>query len=608
MRNCYNHSLKRNGVSQLSRIVEKSVDPILASIIQRRLNAITHDMAKVLQRTSRSPVFNEAGDFVTGLFDHQARMIEQSANIPIIGFGAQPALPNIIESFKDDIFPGDIILHNDVFEGGNQTHDVGVYKPVFHEDELVGWVVSKGHLTDLGGATPGGYNPKHTEVWQEAIRIPGLKIVKKGEVIHDVWKMLFSNVRVKVVEEDVKAMIGSCNIGEREFGNLIAKYGKQTFRNHLDYVIEATKKQVKERVSKWRKGTYYGESYMVSDGFDTKKKYKVAVTITIDDGKVKMDFTGTADQAPGFTNMPPASAKAACAIAYLMLINPGDTIAQNEGLFAGLECFFPEGSIVNPRFPAATLFGNQMADVLLEAIMNALQEAVPEYVTAGWAKACPPVWTGTDPRNNEPYFDFGFMAKGGQGALKGSDGFDGIGFSGAAGCMLSQDPEMFEIKDPFLIERYELLKDSAGSGQYRGGYGTYVKVRIDGDNNSVGTIGDGMAYEGAELPKGIYGGLDGTYNQFSLKFPDGTEQQLGSKDMLFDVPKGTVMEMYSGGGGGYGSPFLRDINKVQQEAIAGLLSIEKAREDYGVLIDSITFVVDEQATNRLREERLKVNK
>ena len=239
------------------------VDPILASVIQRRLNAITHDMAEVLQRTSRSPVFNEAGDFVTALFDNEARMVEQSANIPIIGFGAQPALPNIIESFKDRIYPGDIIIHNDVFDGGNQTHDVGIYKPVFYNEQLVGWTVSKGHLSDLGGATPGGYNPKHTEVWQEAIRIPGLKIVESGKIIPDVWKMLFANVRFKVVEEDVKAMIGACNIGEREFMKVIEKYGLESFRAHLDYVIDATEKQTKEIIRTWKNGLITGKLHGV---------------------------------------------------------------------------------------------------------------------------------------------------------------------------------------------------------------------------------------------------------------------------------------------------------------------------------------------------------
>ncbi|VEF46580.1 hydantoin utilization protein B [Bacillus freudenreichii] len=580
--------------------MSNQVDPILASVIQRRLNAITQDMAKVLQRTSRSPVFNEAGDFVTGLFDEHTRMVEQSANIPIIGFGAQPALPFIMESFKGNLFPGDVIVHNDVYEGGNQTHDVGVYKPIFYEEELVGWAVSKGHLTDLGGATPGGYNPKHTEVWQEAIRIPGLKVIERGEVIADVWKMLFANVRVDVVEEDMKAMIGACNIGERNYVKLIEKYGIGKFRQHLEYVISATERQTKEIISTWKNGIYESESYMVSDGMDKTKKYKVKVKITIKDDKVMMDFEGTDPQARGFTNMPPASAKAACAIAYLMLINPGNEIAQNEGLFSSLECHFPKGSILNPNFPAATLFGNQMSDVLLEAVMKALKQAVPEEVTAPWAKAVPPVFTGWDPRKQAPYFDFGFLVKGGQGALKGYDGFDGIGFSGSAGCMISQDPEMLEIKDPLFLEKYEFWEDSAGPGEYRGGYGTVLKVRIDGEENAVGIIGDGMASEGAAAPAGIFGGGDGTLNYATLIYPDGKKVELGSKDMVFQVPKGAWLEQLSGGGGGYGSPYKRSLDKVVEEVRDGLLSVEKAESIYGVAIDKDSLELDVLQTEKLR--------
>lgn len=580
--------------------MSKRIDPILASVIQRRLNAITQDMANVLQRTSRSPVFNEAGDFVTGLFDNETRMVEQSANIPIIGFGAQPALPYIMESFKDNLYPGDVIVHNDVYEGGNQTHDVGVYKPIFYQSELVGWAVSKGHLTDLGGATAGGYNPQHTEVWQEAIRIPGLKVIERGEVIKDVWKMLFANVRVDVVEEDMKAMIGACNIGEREYIKLIDKYGLDSFRDHLEFIIEATEKQTKEIISTWKNGEYYGESYMVSDGIDKTKKYKVKVKVTIQDTNIKMDFTGTDPQAPGFTNMPPASGKAACAIAYLMLINPGDNIAQNEGLFSSFDVHFPKGSILNPNFPAATLFGNQISDVLLEAIMSALQQAVPDEVTATWAKATPSVFTGWDPRKQAPYFDFGFLVKGGQGALKGYDGFDGIGFSGSAGAMISQDPEMMEIKDPVFIEKYEYWEDSAGSGEFRGGYGTELKMRIDGDDNTIGVIGDGMESEGAQAPKGLFGGKKGTLNYATLTTPDGKETDLGSKDFVFNVPTGSWIVQLSGGGGGYGSPLNRPVEKVLEEVRDGLLSIEKAKEDYGVMIHPDTLKVDTKATEKLR--------
>lgn len=580
--------------------MSSKIDPILASVIQRRLNAITQDMASVLQRTSRSPVFNEAGDFVTGLFDHQSRMVEQSANIPIIGFGAQPALPYIMESFKDNLYPGDVIVHNDVYEGGNQTHDVGVYKPIFYDNELVAWAVSKGHLTDLGGATAGGYNPQHTEVWQEAIRIPGLKVIEKGKVIKDVWKMLFANVRVDVVQEDMKAMIGACNIGEREYIKLINKYGLELFRNHLEFIFEATEKQTKEIISTWKNGEFYGESYMVSDGMDKTKKYKVQVKVSIEDTKISMDFSGTDNQAPGFTNMPPASAKAACSIAYLMLINPGNRIAQNEGLFSSFDVSFPKGSILNPHFPAATLFGNQISDVLLEAIMKALQQAVPDEVTATWAKATPSVFTGWDPRKQAPYFDFGFLVKGGQGALKGYDGFDGIGFSGSAGSMISQDPEMMEIKDPVFIEKYEYWCDSAGSGEFRGGYGTVLKMRIDGEDNTVGVIGDGMESEGADAPEGLFGGVEGTLNYATLTTPDGKKTALGSKDFVFNVPKESWLFQLSGGGGGYGSPLNRSIEKVVEEVKDGLLSVEKAKKDYRVDIDPDSFVVNIEETKKLR--------
>lgn len=580
--------------------MSRKIDPILASVIQRRLNAITQDMANVLQRTSRSPVFNEAGDFVTGLFDNETRMVEQSANIPIIGFGAQPALPYIMESFKDNLYPGDVIVHNDVYEGGNQTHDVGVYKPIFYNDELVGWAVSKGHLTDLGGATAGGYNPQHTEVWQEAIRIPGLKVIERGKVIKDVWKMFFANVRVDVVEEDMKAMVGACNIGEREYIKLIDKYGLESFRDHLEFIIEATEKQTKEIISTWKNGDYYGESYMVSDGMDKTKKYKVKVKVTIEETNIKMDFTGTDPQAPGFTNMPPASAKAACAIAYLMLINPGSDIAQNEGLFSSFDVHFPKGSILNPHFPAATLFGNQISDVLLEAIMLALQQAVPDEATATWAKATPSVFTGWDPRKQAPYFDFGFLVKGGQGALKGYDGFDGIGFSGSAGAMISQDPEMMEIKDPVFIEKYEYWQDSAGAGEFRGGYGTELKMRIDGEDNTIGVIGDGMASEGAYAPKGLFGGKEGTLNYATLTTPDGKKIDLGSKDFLFNLTKGTWIVQLSGGGGGYGSPLNRPVEKVVEEVKDGLLSIEKAKNDYGVVICPKSLELNIGETEKLR--------
>src|SRR5207253_1391597 len=153
-----------------------TIDPSFASVLQRRLKSITEEMGLTLLRTTRSPILNEARDFVTGLYDAKGRMLEQTEYIPVLAFALQPACENVVRFFGDDIHPGDVILHNDVFSGGNQNNDVAVFKPIFHGETLIAWAACKGHQADIGGAVSGGYNPEAREVWQEALRIPAVKV------------------------------------------------------------------------------------------------------------------------------------------------------------------------------------------------------------------------------------------------------------------------------------------------------------------------------------------------------------------------------------------------------------------------------------------------
>ena len=193
-------------------------DPILASVLQCRVRAITGEMATVLMRSSRSPIFNENGDLVTVIFDRGGRTLAQTEYASIIANGAQPPLMRMIEYFGDDIHEGDVILHNDVFSGGNQNADVGVFMPIFFEGEHVAWTASKGHVADIGGMTAGGYDPRAREVWQEAFRIPPLKIYDRGELRRDVWDLVRANIRLEIVAQDIEAMIGACTIGKRRLG------------------------------------------------------------------------------------------------------------------------------------------------------------------------------------------------------------------------------------------------------------------------------------------------------------------------------------------------------------------------------------------------------
>ena len=215
-----------------------AADPVLAAVLQKRVEAITLEMATALLRTTRSTMFNQVGDFITAVFDGRARTLAQTEFAAVIAFGAQPSLEAIIDYFGDDLREGDVIAHNDVFSRGNQNHDLGFYIPVFWKGDIVGWVACKGHQADLGGATAGGYNPGITEVWQEALRIPPLKIYDAGVLRRDVWNLIGANVRLDIVMEDIKSMIGACTVGKRRVLALIERYGLSRFTSHLDYVIE----------------------------------------------------------------------------------------------------------------------------------------------------------------------------------------------------------------------------------------------------------------------------------------------------------------------------------------------------------------------------------
>ncbi|MEV0972533.1 hydantoinase B/oxoprolinase family protein [Microtetraspora glauca] len=581
------------------------VDPILASVLQRRVDAIAKEMATLLMRSSRSPIFNEIGDLVTVLFDAKGRALAQAEFAAIIAFGAQPPLEYIIEYFGDDIAEGDVIMHNDVYTGGNQNADTGVYVPIFHDGRLVAWAAAKGHLADIGGMTAGGYDPAAREVWQEALRIPPVKIYEAGRLRKDVWDLIAANIRLGFVMEDVKSMYGACTVGKRRLLEVLDRYGDDVFDRHMEYILRGSERQVRAEIERWPDGVYRGESEMVSDGIDTTRRYRVACEIRIEGDEITFDFSDTDDQAPGFTNMPPASAAGAVRIAFLMLIAAGGVVVPtNQGLFAPVRTVFREGSLFNPRFPAATVFGNQMCDEIVECVMTALAEALPDRVTAGWTKFISAILHGEDPRTGDPFVTLTVFQRNGPGAMLGHDGWDAFGFTGTAGQMRSPDPEMFELTSPHFFEYHEYLPDSAGAGRWRGGLGTRSAWRCYGEHEVGVTNGEGVEEEGAVPARGLFGGHDAGLNRMSVELPDGSVRVWGSKDMV-QLPPGALVRAQSWGGAGYGDPFQRPAELVVAEVRDGLLSPERAREDYGVVVDTEQWRVDEERTAALRGNAVK---
>jgi N-methylhydantoinase B len=456
-------------------------------------------------------------------------------------------------------------------------------------------------VADIGGMTAGGYDPRAREIWQDAFRIPPLKIHDRGELRRDVWDLVRANIRFEIVAEDIKAMIGACTIGRRRLVDVLDRYGVGRFDAHMDYVIDASERQVRAELRRWPDGTYHGESWMVSDGLDPTRRYRIAVAVTIAGSEITFDFSGTDDQAPGFTNMPAASAIGAIRIAFLMLLAAGGLkMPTNHGLFAPVRTIFRKGSLLDPHFPASTIFGNQMCDEVLEAIMRALAHALPDRVTAGWNQYLCTALSAIDPRTNEPSVSLTIFQRGGPGAMRGADGYDALGFTGTPGSMRSPDMEMFELSTPHLLHYCEYLPDSAGHGEWRGGYGTRSSWTFYGKGETGTTIGDDVTAEGADPAEGLFGGGPGGLNELRLRFPDGSTRDWGSKEIIEDIPPGTVCEALNGGGAGYGDAHRRDPELVLAEIRDGLLSPEVARRNYGVALAADGRSVDAHATARLR--------
>lgn len=572
------------------------IDKVLVSILKRRLKSITQEMSIALARTTRSPILCEAKDFVTGLYDARGKMLEQCENLPILAFSLGPVCEYLLEYYGDELYDGDVIFHNDVFSLGNQNNDVAAFKPIFWDGVLVAWAACKGHQADIGGAVQGGYNPQATTVWEEALRIPPIKVYEKGKLRKDVWDLIFANIRLDIVAEDMRAEIGSCVVGERGIKMLLDRYGLESFEAHKEFLFDSTEKMMRAEIRTIPNGVYHGQSNAYFDGHHPGSVHTIRVAITVEDEAITFDYSDTDPQTDGFVNGTYTSSASATLLTFLQMVNPD--IPHNDGMVRPVKMIIPEGTFLNASYPRATTYGNHLCPNNADAIMRALSQAIPDRVTAEWNELLCSLTTGDDPRKGTPYVDIGFMGlKGGSGAIKGVDGYDHIGMIDASGGVLDQDYEMFEQQTPHLLKRHELWQDSAGAGRWRGGLGVVTEFIIGSDNTTLVTFGDGDV----EPSRGAQGGGEGSLNIIWLEYPDGKRYTCTTKDLVRGVPAGTLYHQDAGGGGGYGDPKTRPADLVAREVRNGVISVRAARDIYGVALDD-DGALDETATAGLRGE------
>jgi N-methylhydantoinase B len=581
------------------------IDPVDIAVISARLQSICKEMGETMLRTSRSPIFSEARDFTTAIFDENTELVAQTIYIPDIAACTPFAARAIAERFAGDVHEGDLFVLNDPYRGNNHPPDLNVMKPVFWQGRLCYWLLSKGHHADMGGGGVVGYNPEAHDAWEDALRIPCLRIADRGVLREDVLDFILLNIRARdLVEGDIQCQIGAVNLGERRLLTLLEKYGIETLSSATVEILNATERRVRADIAAIPDGEYKAERAIDHDGIEFDKSPVLRLCLKVRGENVTFDYSDSDPQSIGYINSTLPNTNAMSHLALFATEAISNDINFNDGAVRALHIIAPEGTIVNAREPAPTSCCTLcIGEAMIEAVWLALAQVIPEKVSANWGRWCAPATMGMNPSNNRFFADIHFMSKGGGGAVCGYDGWDHVGTPVTLGGLRAPDPELHELVTPYKLLQYEIEPDSAGAGKWRGGFGVRYAFEVHADNIACANFGSGA--RDFTAPLGIEGGLGAVPHQMELSHSDGSEDILDGNRM-YTFNSGDNVMIVSSGGGGYGNPLQRDTEAVLGDVRNGLVSIKHARDLYGVSINNdgtaLGFAIDKEETSRLRSE------
>lgn len=580
-------------------MVNVQIDPITLSVVRGVLETTQREMTLTLEQTARSSVFNLAHDYSTALFNHTPEMILQGQDIPIHLGSLIPAMKAVNKFFEGDIHEGDLILHNDPEYAGSHIIDTCMYYPVFYHGELVFWTVCKGHLTDIGGPVPAGYNPDAKEIYAEGLRIPPIKLWDKGVPRDDILNMLLTNMRARRDQEgDFNALIGACKVGARNLISLLDKYGKDTVQACIEELLSMANKHMNSLISKIPDGTYSGTAILEDAGHGFGD-FDISATITITGESCHIEIESP-PQIPYFINSYEGNSYSGVYLGLMMFAQLPPP--YNEGLYRSITVDMGEkGTLCNAKSPAPHMnCTTTPMETLTDAVRLAFEQAAPDKVLASWGHANGCNIAGWDSRHNEEYVTMVLASIiSGAGATNSQDGWHACGPQCCFGALTSGDIEMLEHSYPIIIHEYGLMEDSGGAGKFRGGSGTRWEVEPLDRPMTLITFG-----EGRRIPAMGASGAKSTMIQKKvgrLEITRNGKTEVITQNVIETINPGERAANMNPGGGGFGSAFERNPLKVVEDVRNGLVSIEGARLDYGVVIsDKVLLEVDRTATAKLR--------
>ena len=575
-----------------------TLDPVTLALVQNRLDHISHQMGWVMTRTARSPIFSQSHDFSCFIADARGTLISQADGIPIHTGGGGFAVRAILRDFASAIEEGDVFLLNDPYTaGGNHLPDWVISRPVFVAGRLVAFACNRAHQADIGGGAAGTYNSAATEIFHEGIRLPVLKLIERGKVREDLWRLLMLNTRLPEAQDgDLRAMIGSTQIGAERLAALVEELGAARADEFFEGVLAHADRRFQTCIDRLAEGTWRAEEPVDSDCFE-RIDARIAVTLTVKDRRLVVDFAGTSPQVRGFKNSSVANSTSAVFMSLASFFEPD--LPKNEGTFRSVEIRLPEGTLVNARAPAPMTMNTVfVAHEIIHAMWKALAQALPDRASAGWSKAVHAVTAGLKDDDGKGggsrYVMYQWAGAPAGGGVEGRDGFHLIGHLITLGGLTLPNLETYEQLYPVRFKRQELRCDTAGAGRFRGGAGCDYEVEMFTPADYA-FRGEGV---GAPSSFGVAGGKAGAGGEVIITLADGTRIQ-APKYGVERHGRGSYRAL-SPGGGGYGDPRTRDPARVLRDVRDGLVSVDRAEKDYAVAIAADGRSVDDSRTAALR--------
>jgi len=572
-----------------------AIDPITFAVVKSALDSIVDDMAYTVIRTARSEIVKDVMDYSAALCDADGRMIAQARTIAQ-HLGAIPdAMASVLRQFAGDIHPGDVIVMNDPYEGGMHIPDLFMFYPIFvpvpgadGDLRLEGFAVVIAHQTDMGGRVAGSNASDSTEIYQEGLRIPPVKLYERGAPVRSLLRIIEKNVRVPDrVLGDIGAQYAACRVGEREFGKLLARYGGDTTRAYLTALMDYAERMTRADIRTWPKRRVTFTDHLDDDGL-SDAPIPITVTITVHDDGLTCDFTGSSSQVRAALNSTLSFTKS-CAYLSVRSVLRGD-IPNNEGVFRCIEVIAPEASVLNPVLPAACAARALTGYRVLDTMLGALAQVVPDRVPAAGEGGNTVVSIGGYREDRRPFVIVDMIC-GAWGGRPSKDGIDAI--TNPSQNMSNTPVEVLEAQHPIRIDEYALVPDSCGAGRYRGGLGLRRRYTLLAPEAHLQLRSDRMKF----LPYGLAGGKPPAPTRNVLD-RDGVAQGMPGK-FAHPLRAGDVLVHEQAGGGGHGDPFARDPELVAADVRNEKITIAYARREHGVAVDAAG-KVDADATAALR--------